>query len=132
MPRPTPKAILSEVLYPGPFSSSPPVVEAPTVTVDWIVTLVFGVTVLVEVGEDGALDRSRPAGTKEISCQAGLRTSVPTTNTSAAVSIGRDPLAGELEPSLPVTVVIATTVVVGEEESSVVSATLLLGTLREQ
>jgi hypothetical protein len=132
-PRPTPRAILSEVLSTTPFLPGPPVGEAPSVTVDWIVTLVLGVTVLVEVEEDGAVDRSRGAqAQKEISCQGGLRTSAATANASAAVSIGRDPLVGELEPA-PVTVVTATTVVVGEEESSVVSATLAFGTLlREQ
>lgn len=69
MPRPTPKAILSEVLNTISFPSGPPVVEAAAVIVDWIVTLVRGVTVLVEVGEDGGADRSRGPGHKEISCQ---------------------------------------------------------------
>jgi hypothetical protein len=68
---------------------------------------------------------------QKISCHGGLRTIVATANTSAAVSIWRDPLAGELDPPL-VTVVMATTVVVGDEESSVVSATLLFGTFRVQ
>jgi len=132
-PRPTPREILSEVLSAAPLPPGTPVAEAPNVTVDWIVTLVLGVTMLVKVGDDGAVDRSRRArAQKEISGQGGLRTSAATANTSAAVSIGRDPLGGELEPA-PVTVVTATTVVVGEEESSVVSATLAFGALlREQ
>jgi hypothetical protein len=59
MLKPTPRAILSEVLSTTPLPPGPPVAEAPTVTVDWIVTLVEGVTVLVEVGEDDAADRSK-------------------------------------------------------------------------